>query len=144
MQFCTLIRHCGDGFIIQFQPQTKAGWWNDIAMLPSDRFKPKMNTSLRVRASIFFWSDRMCDTTIDVDSRYGAGHCRNKISGLWARGKATSVCNPIDAALIEQTLKTQNGFYFVAHPNPKMQPQISLFYEGFTSIIAWAGTRTLW
>ncbi|MBU2936704.1 MULTISPECIES: LysR family transcriptional regulator [Pacificibacter] len=39
-------------------------------------------------------------------------------------------------APFEQTLKTQNGFYFVAQPDPKKQAQISLFYDWLTSIIA--------
>lgn len=99
--------------------------FRDLQTATDGLFQPKQATTLRVRASISFgvlvlaprlhefraqhpeidiilsttvWSDRMNDTTIDIDIRYGNGDWPEQ--GIWPleEGQATLVCNPRDAA----------------------------------------------
>jgi len=101
----------------------------DLQTATDGLFKPKLKTTLRVRASISFgvlvlaprlnefralhpevdiilsttvWSDRMSDATIDVDIRYGTGDWPEQDIWSLGDGQATLVCNPKDAARFQR------------------------------------------
>lgn len=101
----------------------------DLQTATNGLFASKQKTTLRIRASISFgvlvlaprlnefralhpeieiilsttvWSDRMSDTTIDVDIRYGTGDWAEQDIWPLPQGHATLVCNPKDAALLQR------------------------------------------
>jgi LysR family glycine cleavage system transcriptional activator len=107
--------------------------FRDLQTATDGLFKPKLATTLRVRASISFgvlvlaprlhefralhpeidiilsttiWSDRMSDATIDIDIRYGNGDWPEQ--GIWSlgEGQASLVCNPRDAAHFQRNPST--------------------------------------
>jgi LysR family glycine cleavage system transcriptional activator len=101
----------------------------DLQTATDGLFASKQKTTLRVRASISFgvlvlaprlhefralhpeidivlsttvWSDRMSDTTIDVDIRYGKGDWSEQDIWSLGEGQATLVCTPNDAARFQR------------------------------------------
>jgi len=103
--------------------------FQDLQTATNGLFKPKLKTTLRVRASISFgvlvlaprlaafkalypeidiilsttvWSDRMNDATIDLDIRYGNGKWQEQNIWPLGDGQATVVCNPKDAAQLQR------------------------------------------
>lgn len=98
----------------------------------AELFRPKMKSTLRVRASISFgvlvlaprladfraqhpeievilsttvWSDRMSDHSIDVDIRYGDGHWQEDDIWPLGTGEATVVCAPQIASELKRDPK---------------------------------------
>lgn len=103
--------------------------FQDLEAATDGLFRPKLKTTLRIRASISFgvlvlaprlkafrelhpeiditlsttvWSDRMSDATTDIDIRYGDGNWQEQVIWPLGEGQATVVCTPKHAALLKR------------------------------------------